>query len=159
MKSFITIVFFISSFCSFGQTDKRGTIKVKKVETVKADTISSREIFAVTKETPAVTAPLTIVEEMPFYKGGKEAMNAFIQKNIKYPIAEKNAKIQGTVFITFIVEVDGSLSGVGLLRGIAVGCDTEALRIVKLMPKWVPGKQKGKTVPVAYTLPIKFSLK
>lgn len=103
----------------------------------------------------------TIVEEMPSFKGGDAAMVKFIQKNVKYPQAEKEAGITGTCFVTFIVEKNGKLSGIRILRGVpgGPGLDKEALRVVKKMPKWKPGKQNGKKVRVQYNLPIKYTLR
>jgi TonB family protein len=110
---------------------------------------------------PVISAPLTIVEQMPGFPGGDAAMAKFINKNIGYPQKEKEDGIQGTCYITFIVEPDGSLSNIQVLRGIPGGAslDAEALRVVKSMPRFTPGKQSGKVVRVQYNLPIKFRLK
>ena len=80
-------------------------------------------------------------------------------KNLKYPTEAKRNKIQGRVYISFIVEADGSLSEPKVLRGIGSGCDEEAVRVMKLSPNWIPGVQNGKKVRVNYTVPIFFSLK
>ncbi len=100
-----------------------------------------------------------VVENMPEFKGGQNALSKYIVENLKYPEAAKNNKIQGRVFVSFIVEKDGSVSNVKVLRGIGSGCDDEAIRVVKGMPKWTPGEQRGKKVRVQYNLPINFSLK
>ncbi len=102
--------------------------------------------------------PLTIVEEMPEFPGGKEALFAYIGKELKYPVEAVENGIEGTVFIAFVVEPDGLITDVKLLRGIGGGCNEEATRVVKGMPKWVPGKQRGKAVRVRYNLPIRFKL-
>lgn len=99
-----------------------------------------------------------VVEKMPSYVGGDEARVKFIVENIKYPENALKKGIQGTVYLTFIVRSDGSVTDVKILRGIGSGCDEEALRIVKMMPKWNPGENKGKPVDVAFNLPIKFKL-
>lgn len=99
-----------------------------------------------------------IVEVHPQYPGGDEARIKFIQENLKYPVSAKEAGIQGNVYVTFIVEKDGSLSNVKILRGIGSGCDEEVIRVVKLMPAWLPGTQSGKPVRVQFNLPIKFKL-
>ena len=83
---------------------------------------------------------------------------AFLGKNIKYPALAKESGIQGRVFINFVVEIDGSITDVKVLRGIGGGCDEEAVRVVESMPKWKPGKQRGKPVRVSYNLPVKFTL-
>lgn len=100
-----------------------------------------------------------VVKTMPSYPGGFDEMTKFLVSNIKYPDAAKAAGIQGAVFVTYIVEKDGSITNVKILRGIGAGCDEEALRVVREMPKWTPGKNDaGETVRVIFNLPIKFSL-
>jgi TonB family protein len=100
----------------------------------------------------------TVVENMPKYPGGDDARIKFLGENIKYPQKDKENGIQGTVYVTFIIETDGSVSNVGVLRGIGGGCDEEAIRVVRIMPKWNPGTQSGKAVRVQYNMPIKFTL-
>jgi len=100
----------------------------------------------------------TVVEEQPGYPGGDEARIRFLQENTKYPEEAKELGVQGKVFVTFVVEVDGSITDVRVLRGIGAGCDEEAIRVVKSMPRWVPGKQRGQPVRVQFNLPIKFTL-
>ncbi len=100
----------------------------------------------------------TVVEEQPAYPGGDAAFMKYLQDNIKYPEEAKELGIQGRVFVTFVVEVDGSITDVRVLRGIGGGCDEEAIRVVRNMPKWVPGKQRGVPVRVQFNLPVKFTL-
>ena len=100
----------------------------------------------------------TIVEEMPSYPGGDAKMYEYLGKNIKYPQIARESSIQGRVFVNFVVEPDGSVTNVKVLRGIGGGCDEEAMRVVKSMPHWKPGKQRGKAVRVSYTLPVVFKL-
>jgi protein TonB len=100
----------------------------------------------------------TVVEEQPTYPGGDEARIKFLQDNMKYPEEAKELGVQGKVYVTFVVEVDGSISDVKVLRGVGSGCDDEAIRVVKSMPKWVPGKQRGVPVRVQFNLPINFKL-
>ncbi|MBR4468667.1 MAG: TonB family protein [Bacteroidales bacterium] len=99
-----------------------------------------------------------IVEQMPQYSGGEEAMMKYVAENIKYPQAAKDKDISGRVFVSFVVEKDGSVSNVKVVRGIGGGCDEEAARVIKGMPKWKPGMQKGKPVRVNYMMPINFKL-
>ena len=99
-----------------------------------------------------------IVEEMPAYPGGDQKLMEFIAKGIKYPQIARETGIQGRVFVGFVVEPDGSVSNVKVLRGIGGGCDEEAMRVVKSMPKWKPGKQRGKAVRVSYMRPVNFKL-
>jgi len=100
----------------------------------------------------------TVVEESPGFPGGDEARIKFLQNNIKYPQMARESNIQGTVYVTFVVEKDGRVTDVRVLRGIGGGCDEEAIRVIKAMPKWNPGKQRGKPVRVQFNMPIKFTL-
>lgn len=99
-----------------------------------------------------------IVESSPSFPGGEIARMKFLQDNIRYPLMAKESGIQGTVHLTFVIERDGSVTDVKLLRGIGGGCDEEAIRVVKNMPRWEPGRQRGKPVRVQFNLPIKFNL-
>lgn len=99
-----------------------------------------------------------IVEEMPSFPGGDVKMMEYLAKNIKYPQMARESGIQGRVFINFVVEPDGHVSNVKVIRGIGGGCDEEAVRVVKAMPKWKAGKQRGKAVRVSYNLPVNFRL-
>lgn len=107
---------------------------------------------------PGKQEPITIVEEMPEFPGGPEALYPYIRENLKYPEKAIKQGVEGIVHLTFVVETDGTLSDIKVLRGIGAGCDEEALRIVRGMPKWKPGKQRGKAFRVRYNLPIRFKL-
>jgi len=100
----------------------------------------------------------TVVEEMPSYPGGDDARIKFLVANIRYPQMAKESGIQGTVFVTFVVDDKGKICNVKCLRGIGGGCDEEAVRVVKLMPKWTPGKQAGKNVNVQFNMPVRYTL-
>lgn len=106
----------------------------------------------------AVNGVYTVVEKMPSYPGGDDARVQFMVGNIKYPETAVKNKVMGTVYVTFVIKADGSISDVKVLRGIGSGCDEEAVRVIKLMPKWNPGMEKGKPVDVQFNLPIKFTL-
>ena len=99
-----------------------------------------------------------IVEEMPAFPGGEAKLMEYVAKNVKYPQIARETGVQGRVYVNFVVEPDGSVSNVSVLRGIGGGCDEEAVRVVKNMPKWKPGKQRGKAVRVSYMLPVNFKL-
>jgi protein TonB len=99
-----------------------------------------------------------VVESMPAFPGGEVELHRYLAENIKYPQMAKESGIQGRVFVTFVVEKNGSVTDVKVLRGIGGGCDEEAIRVVKNMPKWTPGKQRGKPVRVQFNLPVKFTL-
>ena len=99
-----------------------------------------------------------VVEVMPQYPGGQIAMLKYIMENIKYPKQIMEEGIQGRVTVSFIVEKDGRVSNVRLLRSVQPALDKEAIRVVKSMPKWTPGKQNGKPVRVRFNLPVMFKL-
>ncbi|MBR5082337.1 MAG: M56 family metallopeptidase [Bacteroidales bacterium] len=99
-----------------------------------------------------------MVEEMPEFPGGMEAMMDYVAQNVKYPQEAVEKEISGRVFVSFIVEKDGSVNEVKVMKGVGGGCDEEAVRVVKAMPKWKPGKQEGKPVRVSYMMPITFKL-
>ena len=99
-----------------------------------------------------------VVEVMPQYPGGQIAMLKYIMENIKYPKQIMEEGIQGRVTVSFIVEKDGRVSNVRLLRSVQPSLDKEAIRVVKSMPKWTPGKQNGKPVRVRFNLPVMFKL-
>lgn len=98
------------------------------------------------------------VETNPEFPGGVDALYQYLAENIKYPEAARKAKVSGRVFLKFVVRTDGSINDVRVMKGIGFGCDQEAIRIVKNMPKWDPGKQSGRLVNVEYILPISFQL-
>ena len=95
-----------------------------------------------------------VTEVMPEYPGGPNEMMKYLQENIKYPQSAKDNKIEGRVYVTFVVEKDGSITNATVLRGIDKECDAEALRVVSSMPKWNPGQQDGKNVRTQFAIPI-----
>ena len=99
-----------------------------------------------------------IVEENPEFPGGDKALTAFLLKNTVYPESAVDNGIQGRVMVNFVVERDGSVSGVEILKGGDPALDKEALRVVKLMPKWKPGRQQGKAVRTRFRVPVVFRL-
>jgi protein TonB len=98
------------------------------------------------------------VQKMPSFPGGQSALYSYLGENIKYPPSASENGIEGKATITFVVERDGSITDVKIARGFDPACDSEAARVVRAMPKWVPGEQNGKTVRVQYTLPVFFQL-
>lgn len=105
------------------------------------------------------TQIFTVVENDPEFPGGQDAMYKYLGQNIKYPQLARDNNITGTVYVTFVVERDGSITGCKVLRDIGGGCGQEAIRVVKSMPKWTPGKQRGKAVRVQFNLPVRFNLR
>jgi len=99
-----------------------------------------------------------IVEDMPEFPGGEMALRTYIATAIKYPVIAQENGIQGKVYVTFVVGKDGSVNNASIARGVDSSLDKEALRVVNTLPKWKPGKQRGKPVNVSYTVPINFVL-
>ena len=99
------------------------------------------------------------VDQMPEYPGGMPALIEFLQTNVKYPADAEKQKVEGRVLVSFVVETDGSVSDVQVMKKAFPSLDAEALRVAKAMPNWTPGKHQGKLVRVHYTLPISFHLK
>ena len=99
-----------------------------------------------------------MVEEMPEYPGGMEALMKYLTTNVKYPKDAVKQKIQGRVMVTFIVDTDGSITDVKVVKAVFPSIDKESVRVVKNMPKWKPGKKDGRPVKVKYTLPLAFHL-
>lgn len=112
-------------------------------------------------EDPPIVEPeiFTVVANMPEFPGGYEALVKYLSENIKYPKLAKETGISGTVFVTFVIEPDGSVSSIAVLRGEPGGLTEEAVRVVSEMPAWTPGKQRGKPVRVRMNLPVKFVLR
>lgn len=99
-----------------------------------------------------------VVESMPVFPGGENELNRYISSNIKYPVVDQENNIQGRVTLRFVVDKNGNISDVSILKGVSPNCDREAVRVVKSMPKWIPGRQNGTAVNVYFTLPIIFRL-
>jgi periplasmic protein TonB len=100
----------------------------------------------------------TIVEDMPSFPGGEAALMQWLSKETKYPPIAKEAGIQGTVYVNFIIGPDGKIRDIKVVRSVNRALDDEAVRVIEKMPSWTPGKQRGKSVSVQFTLPIKFKL-
>ena len=104
------------------------------------------------------TKIFTVVEQMPMYPGGYAALMGYLRDNIKYPTVAAENGVQGRVVVGFVVERDGSITDVNILRGVDPSLDREAMRVVKSMPRWNPGKQNGSAVRVKYQVPVSFRL-
>lgn len=111
------------------------------------------------EEEEAETQIFTVVENDPEFPGGMEALYKYLRENIKYPQLARENNITGKVYVTFVVERDGSIANPRVLKDIGGGCGQEAIRVVKSMPKWTPGKQRGKAVRVQFNLPVSFNLR
>lgn len=138
-----------------GNVDQEGT-QSRVVEAVRND-------IAVNTPPPAPKEEVAhkvfdVVEEMPSFPGGNGALMSYLQSNVKYPIVAQENGVQGRVQIGFVVEPDGSISGVKVVRSVDPSLDKEAMRVVRSMPRWNPGKQNGQAVRVKYTVPVLFRL-
>ncbi|SRR5258708_6056916 len=100
----------------------------------------------------------TAVEHEPEFKGGVKVFYKYLQESLHYPAIAKKNNIQGKVFLSFIVEKDGSITNVKIARGLSKEIDAEAMRVIQASPKWIPGTQNGKAVRVAYVMPLSFTL-
>jgi protein TonB len=144
-KHLLVLSIILLSFMTYSQPSK----------TLKKDKNNKNSEIRVVSDSLAI---FTIVEEMPSFPGGDKRRNRFLATNLVYPELATKYGIQGTVYIQFVIDADGFVTNVKVLQGIGGGCDEEAVRVVKLMPKWIPGKQKGKPVSVLFNMPIYFKL-
>ena len=126
------------------ETNKAVEVKYVEVE-VEEEEVDEQEIF-------------TVVEEMPSFPGGMGECMKFLSKNINYPSISQENGVQGRVIVQFVVNTDGSIVDPVVVRGVDPYLDKEALRVIKMMPKWSPGKQRNKPVRVKYTVPVMFRL-
>lgn len=122
-------------------------------------TVNNPELLKDTTVNTAQTdKPFFSVEKMPEYPGGDKALMDFFFRNIRYPASAVEKKIQGRVTLRFVVNKTGNVENIEVIRGLNEACDAEAIRVIKLMPKWIPGVQKGENVSVYFTVPILFKL-
>lgn len=132
---------------AMNNTTIRANVQKKVVKTTKT-----------TKKADASNKVYEVVEQMPSFPGGDAAMMKYLAENIKYPVSAQKAKEQGRVVVQFIVEKDGAVTGVKTVRSVTPALDAEAVRVVKAMPKWTPGRQDGQLVRVKYNVPVSFRL-
>lgn len=125
------------------------------VDSVKPNKMIKTQVKSKTKD----DEPLRVAEEMPQYPGGSEQLMKYLFDHIKYPKSAENKLIEGRVIVQFVVSKDGSVVNPVVVKSVNTDLDNEALRVVKEMPKWTPGKTKGKPVSVFYTVPVMFKLK
>jgi protein TonB len=126
--------------------------------TVMAEYVPYTPPAAEEEEPIAEEQVFVVVESMPSFPGGHAELMKYLSSNLKYPVYAREMGISGKVFLTFVVEKDGSVTEIQVLRGIGGGCDEEAIRVVKSMPKWKPGMQRNVPVRVRFNLPVKFTL-
>ncbi|RCR71089.1 MULTISPECIES: energy transducer TonB [Larkinella] len=137
---------------------QEGDPNAEEVIVAPEETAGPTKVEAAVEAAPKEDQIFTVVEQNPEFPGGMAALGQFLGKNIRYPPAASRANISGRVFVSFVVNTDGSIQDVTVLKGLGFGTDEEAMRVVKAMPKWRPGKQSGRPVRVKYNLPINFQL-
>jgi periplasmic protein TonB len=136
--------------------------EIKQVETAAVEVDGSTDVVFEEPVAEVVAVDeneiFTVVEQQPEYPGGYDAMMAFVKANMSYPPAARRLGVEGTVYVSFVVNKNGSISDAKIMRGISKECDDEAIRVISKMPHWIPGKQNGHLVNVRFTLPLKFRL-
>ena len=141
-----------------GIAEKKAETAAAFTTTLKYDTIPGETFTAVGTFEPVQGDVFDVVEEMPQYPGGPQALFKFLGENVHYPAEAEKAGIQGRVIATFVVEKDGSISQPTIVKSVDPLLDAEAIRVISAMPNWIPGKQNGKVVRVKYTVPLSFNL-
>jgi protein TonB len=135
-----------------------GTFDVKGNDEAEGEVLKAKEVVVDEKPKEEETKVFDVVEQMPSFPGGDAELMKFLHDHMKYPaVAEENG-IQGRVICTFVVERDGSITDVKVIKSVDPSLDKEAIRVLKSMPKWIPGKQNGSAVRVKYTVPVTFRL-
>jgi TonB family protein len=145
--------------CTISKGQQQTNDKPSAPKAAKSYDLDTIEVIGYGHETSnSKNEVFTSPEDMPEYPGGTQEMYRFINQNVKYPDAAKKSGVEGTVFVKFIVKNDGKVGDVTVVKGIGFGADEEAIRIVKNMPVWKPGKQNGKPVDAYFNMPIRFLL-
>ena len=140
-----------------GTENKEGT-KDRLAEAVRSDTAVAAPPPPPAPKPEVSNKVFDVVEEMPHFPGGAAALQAFLSSNTKYPVVAQENGVQGRVIVSFVVERDGSITDVRVVRSVDPSLDREASRVVRSMPRWSPGKQNGSAVRVKYTVPVVFRL-
>ena len=135
-----------------------GTFDVKGNDEAEGEVLKAKEVVVDEKPKEEETKVFDVVEQMPSFPGGDAELMKFLSSHIKYPVVAEENGIQGRVIATFVVERDGSISDVKVVKSVDPSLDKEAIRVLKSMPKWIPGKQNGSAVRVKYTVPVTFRL-
>jgi protein TonB len=111
-----------------------------------------------TSDAAAVVGPYLVVEKMPEFAGGMEALMRYLRSHLRYPSAALREQAEGRVYVSFVVQADGTIADISVPKGLGYGLDEEAQRVVRQMPAWTPGRQSNHAVPVRFTLPITFKI-
>ncbi len=136
-----------------------GALDVKGNDDANGEVLKIKEAVAQPEPKPEVEKVFDVVEQMPSFPGGPSALMEWLSNNVKYPVVAQENGVQGRVVVSFVVERDGSITDVKVVRGVDPSLDREASRVVRAMPRWIPGKQNGSAVRVKYNVPVAFRLK
>lgn len=135
-----------------------GALDVKGNDDANGEVLKIKEAVAQPEPKPEVEKVFDVVEQMPSFPGGPSALMEWLSNNVKYPVVAQENGVQGRVIVSFVVERDGSITDVKVVRGVDPSLDKEASRVVRAMPRWIPGKQNGSAVRVKYNVPVAFRL-
>ena len=135
-----------------------GALDVKGNDDANGEVLKLKEAVAQPEPKPEVEKVFDVVEQMPSFPGGPSALMEWLSNNVKYPVVAQENGVQGRVVVSFVVERDGSITDVKVVRGVDPSLDKEASRVVRAMPRWIPGKQNGSAVRVKYNVPVSFRL-
>lgn len=135
-----------------------GALDVKGNDDANGEVLKLKEAVAQPEPKPEVEKVFDVVEQMPSFPGGPSALMEWLSNNVKYPVVALENGVQGRVVVSFVVERDGSITDVKVVRGVDPSLDKEASRVVRAMPRWIPGKQNGSAVRVKYNVPVAFRL-
>lgn len=135
-----------------------GALDVKGNDDAGGEVLKLKEAVAQPEPKPEVEKVFDVVEQMPSFPGGPSALMEWLSNNVKYPVVALENGVQGRVVVSFVVERDGSITDVKVVRGVDPSLDKEASRVVRAMPRWIPGKQNGSAVRVKYNVPVAFRL-
>lgn len=135
-----------------------GALDVKGNDDANGEVLKIKEAVAQPEPKPEVEKVFDVVEQMPSFPGGPSALMEWLSNNVKYPVVAQENNVQGRVVVSFVVERDGSITDVKVVRGVDPSLDKEASRVVRAMPRWIPGKQNGSAVRVKYNVPVAFRL-
>ena len=136
-----------------------GALDVKGNDDASGEVLKLKEAVAQPEPKPEVENKVfDVVEQMPSFPGGQQALMDYLSNNVKYPVVAQENGVQGRVVVSFVVEKDGSITDVKVVKSVDPSLDKEAARVVKSMPRWIPGKQNGSAVRVKYNVPVSFRL-
>lgn len=136
---------------------KQNDIGAENVEGT-GEVVFEEPVAEVVEEAGDEDVIFTVVEQSAEFPGGMEALAKFLQKNVKYPAIARRMGVEGSVFVSFVIDKAGVISDIAVVKGISAECDKEAVRVVGMMPPWKPGKQNGKAVRCRFVLPVRFKL-